>query len=556
MRRNLTRLNDTPFDLLVVGGGIHGACAAWDAARRGLCVALVEKEDFGGATSANSLKILHGGLRYLQNGDFRRMRQSFRERALMMRLAPHLTRELPVMVPTSPKLRESRAVLRVALRVSEAVGMGLGPAAGSDRRWQPGRILSRAECLRAHPWLETEGLTGAALWYDGQALNPERLTLSFLLSASEAGAELANYAEVVRLLNEGSRISGARVLDRVGGQELEVRARIVLNAAGPWEGRIRSLGQGPGTSPPEPTAQALAVNLVSRRPPGETAVGIRCGRGLAQSGVGGGGRHLFLVPWRDRTLIGTSYRKFSGEPGREGITEVDLRDLLKDCNQAYPGLELSWRDITFYHAGVLPLQGEGRNGARIPLASEPRILDHGREAGLEGLVSIIGVKYTTARLVAEQAIDLVFRKLGKTPPHDSMEGISIWGGEESAQEEAPPGLTAEAARRLREAYGSRRGEVALIYREESGWATPISPGCSVLRCEVLHAVREEMALKLSDVVFRRTDLGTAACPPRSQIDAVARIMGEEMGWTQECQVQEVGEVLKSYAPLSLCEDGV
>ncbi len=214
MRRNLARLNDTLFDLLVIGGGIHGACAAWDAARRGLCVALVEKEDFGGATSANSLKILHGGLRYLQNGDFRRMRLSFRERALMMRLAPHLTRELPVMVPTSSRLMESRAALRMAFRVSEAVGMGLGQAARSGRGWHPGRILSREECLRAHPWLEREGLTGAALWYDGQALNPERLTLSFLLSASEAGAELANYAEVVRLLNDGSRISGAGILDR------------------------------------------------------------------------------------------------------------------------------------------------------------------------------------------------------------------------------------------------------------------------------------------------------------------------------------------------------
>jgi DNA-binding response OmpR family regulator len=156
-----------------------------------------------------------------------------------------------------------------------------------------------------------------------------------------------------------------------------------------------------------------------------------------------------------------------------------------------------------------------------------------------------------ARLVAEQAIDLAFRKLGRTPPRGSMEGVSIWGGEESAQEEAPTCVTAAAERRLREAYGSRAGEVALLYREESGWAEPISPGCPVLRCEVLHAVREEMALKLSDVVFRRTDLGTAGCPPSSHIDAVARVMGKEMAWTRAWEVQEVGEVLKSYTPLPL-----
>lgn len=555
MRRNLAPLADTLFDLLVIGGGIHGACAAWDATSRGLSVALVERGDFGSATSANSLKILHGGLRYIQQADFRRMRQSIRERATLLRLAPHLTRPLPVVVPTYTGLKESRAALWMALRISEVVGAGLNRESGRGGGLPPGRILDRRESLRLFPWIEKEGLTGAALWHDGQAVNSERLTLSFLLSAAEAGAEMANYLEVTRLLKDGSRIAGARALDRVGGQEVEIRARMVLNAAGPWGGAIMALGRNSAGAPPH-SVQALAINLVSRRSLGEMAVGIRSRRKVAQDPVGGGRRHLFFAPWRDRTLIGTSYRAFTGEPGRDRVTEENLRDLLADCNQACPGLGLSWEDLTFYHWGVLPLQGGRRSGARMPLAAEPRILDHGWEDGVEGLVSIIGVKYTTARLVAEQALDLIFRKLGRNPPPCRTASVPIWGGEESGGESVPSGVPAGTARRLEEVYGSRRGEVVRRYRNEEGWAAPAAEGCPVLRCEVLRAVREEMALKLADVILRRTDLGTAGCPPRPHLVAVARILGEEMGWTEERQVQEVNDVLKIYAPLPVRTEAV
>lgn len=556
MRRNLAPLADTVFDLLVIGGGIHGACAAWDAVSRGLSVALAEKCDFGSATSANSLKILHGGLRYLQKADFRRMRQSIRERATLLRLAPHLTRPLPVAVPTYSGLMESRAALWMALRTSELVGAGLNRQGGGSRGLPPGRILDRRESLRAFPWIEKEGLTGAALWHDGQAVNSERLTLSFLLSAAEAGAQAANYLEVTRLLKDGSRIVGARALDRAGGGELEIRARMVLNAAGPWRESVLAAGRDPGSRIPARSTQALAINLISRRPPGEMAVGIRSRRTVAQDPVGGGGRYLFFVPWRDRTLIGTSYRAFPGEPGRDGVTEEDLRDLLEDCNQACPDLGLSWEDLTFYHWGVLPLQEGRRSGAGMPLAAEPRILDHGREEGVEGLVSILGVKYTTARLVAERALDLVFRKLGRNPPPCGTASAPIWGGEESGGESVPSGVPAGTARRLEEVYGSRRGEVARRYRNEEGWAAPAAEGCPVLRCEILHSVRSEMALNLADVVLRRTDLGTAGCPPRSHLDAVARILGEELGWTEEKRSREVDDLMRFYAPFPVRTEAI
>ncbi len=556
MRRNLASLADTVFDLLVIGGGIHGACAAWDAVSRGLSVALAEKCDFGSATSANSLKILHGGLRYLQKADFRRMRQSIRERATLLRLAPHLTRPLPVAVPTYSDLMESRAVLWMALRTSELVGAGLNRQGGRDGGLPPGRILDRRESLRLFPWIEKEGLTGAALWHDGQAVNSERLTLSFLLSAAEAGAEVANYLEVFRLLKDGSRIVGARALDRVGGQEVEIRARMVLNAAGPWSESVMALGRNPGAGIPDCSTQALAINLISRQSLGDMAVGIRSRRKIAQDPVGGGHRYLFLAPWRDRILIGTSYRTFTGEPGTSAVREEDMRDLLADCNQACPGLALSWDDLTFCHQGLLPLQGGGGAGAPTRLASEPRILDHRREEGLEGFVSIVGVKYTTARLVAEQALDLVFGKMGRTPPPCRTASVPLWGGETAGGAEILAGMPAGTARRLAEVYGSRRGEVARRYRNEEGWAAPAAEGCPVLRCEILHSVRSEMALNLADVVLRRTDLGTAGCPPRSHLVAVARILGEELGWTEERRSREVDDLMRIYAPFPVRTEAI
>jgi glycerol-3-phosphate dehydrogenase len=557
MRPQLSTLSGTPFDLLVIGGGIHGACAAWDAVSRGLSVVLVEREDFGSGTSANSLKILHGGLRYLQSADLRRMRQSLRERATMMRLAPHLTRPLPVLVPTTSKPKESRTALWAALRASEAVAVGTGSPGGELGKWPAGRILDRRECLREFPWLETDHLTGGALWHDGQALNSERLTFSFLLSAAEAGAAIFNYAEAVRLLREKSHVAGARILDRIGGGETEIRARVVLNAAGPWWESVRALGAESGSSPAAPPLQALAINLISRRPPGSGAVGIRSRRSLDRDPVGGGGRYLFLAPWRGRTLIGTSYRPFTGAPGRGGATEADLRDLLDDCNEACPGLKLAWDDIVSYHAGVLPLRDGRHNGSGTPLASEPRILDHGKEEGgkepLVGLISMIGVKYTTARRVAEKAIDQVFCLLGRTPPRCRTAETPLWGAESPISREVPVGVPAEAAGRLREVYGSRAEEVARRHGSTMDWAAPIAEGCAVLRCEIVRAVRDEMAVKLSDVVLRRTDLGTAECPPASHLAAAARIMGEELGWTPERRQQEIAELRKVYAPLSLPE---
>src|SRR5262245_22182660 len=259
--RDPSRLADRRFDVLVVGAGIHGACAAWEAARRGAAVALLDRGDFGGATSANSLKVIHGGLRYLQHADFVRVRASARELGLLRRLAPHLVKPLPVVVPTGSGLTDSPLAFRAALALYDALG---GKASHPD----PASGLPPPGILRedAAPGLFGRG----ALWYDAQVTHPERLTLDFVLAASERGAEVCTYLEAAALRTEHGRVTGIEAVDRETGRSVTVAGETVLEMTGPWAGRLHPL---PGR--PE---LALGMNVVLAGPPLRTAIGVRSRR--------------------------------------------------------------------------------------------------------------------------------------------------------------------------------------------------------------------------------------------------------------------------------------
>src|SRR5688572_9478977 len=225
MRRNLTDLGGTEHDLLVIGGGIQAACIAWDAALRGLRVALVERDDFGAATSANSLRIVHGGLRYLAHGDLARMRESIRERSALLRVAPGLVEPLPVLVPTGPAGVPGKAAFGAALALTHLLSLNRNHRLDPARRIAAGRILSRAECVRLCPVLDGDDITGGALWYDARMARPERLTLAFVASAADAGAQVANYAEAETFEVSGGTVRSVGVVDRLTGRRYAARAR-------------------------------------------------------------------------------------------------------------------------------------------------------------------------------------------------------------------------------------------------------------------------------------------------------------------------------------------
>jgi glycerol-3-phosphate dehydrogenase len=513
MRRDLSRLADTSFDLLVVGAGIYGACAAWDASLRGLSVAVVDRDDFGAGTSANSLRIVHGGLRYLARGDFLRMRESLRERSRLLRIAPGLVQPLKVLAPTYGVGGRSRLVYAAALAVNDLVSSGRNRHLDASRRIPDGHLISRDECLSLFPWFVADGLTGGAVWYDAQLPHPERLTLSFLRSAANMGAVPVNYLRVDRLRTGGSAVQGAYAVDRLTGAGLDIRARAVLVAAGPWTADIaatavdpkRTLAAGP---------RALAVNLVLNRRLTEVAVAVRSRSGPFDDPVCGGHRFLFCAPHGNATLLGTWYTTDPGNPlaGRErGVAA-----LLHELNDACPGLELVPENVLRSQWGWLPLKGANERGRPDALAERPRLVDHGRD-GVRNLISVEGVKFTTARLVAERAVDRVFSSLGL---------------------ESPVCRTAERE------LDTGRAE------------PPAGAPASLRREEIVRAVRQEMAVTLADLVFRRSSLGAAPGPDRASVEAAARCMGAELGWDARRQDGEVEAVMRAASATGLALEAV
>ena len=234
MNRDLARLTEGVYDVLVIGGGIYGLFTAWDASLRGLSVALVEKGDFGQGTSSNTLRIIHGGLRYLQHGNIYRMRRSIHERTVFMRIAPHLVHPIPFLIPTYGHGLRGKEILSLALRMGDFIGWDRNCLSDPQKHLPAGRVLSKHECLKLFPGVNQEGLNGGVVYYDSQMYNSERFILSVARSAYDAGAAIANYAEVTEILQDRDGISAVKAKDGLSGDEFECRARVIVNASGPW----------------------------------------------------------------------------------------------------------------------------------------------------------------------------------------------------------------------------------------------------------------------------------------------------------------------------------
>jgi glycerol-3-phosphate dehydrogenase len=537
MRRDLNRLASERFDLLVVGGGIHGLASAYDAAQRGLSVALVERGDFGGAASFNHLKTIHGGLRYLQTGDLKRMRESILERRTLARLAPHLLTPLPFLMPTYRKPTRSRLAMRVAFIVDGMIGFDRNEGVTARLRLPLGRTLSRAECLHLFPDVRRAGLTGGALWHDYQVRNTDRLTLGFGLAASTEGACLANYVEAGDALVEGRRVVGVRARDTLTGSEFDVHATLTLNAAGAGAGAMMRRF---GAEGPYPLLKAM--NLVTSRP--------MTGPALASSTDDG--RMLFVVPWEGRAVAGTSHSQSTCGPDDAHVTAEELRWFVGQVNEAFPALRLGTADVTLVHRGIVPAARTRRG--ELDLEGHFRIRDHAAD-GLEGAISLVAVKYTTGRGVAEQAIDAATRKLGRrvasrtaeSPLPGAADDVEVLADEIVRQ--AAGRVTPDVARQLATTYGTLAASVLELARADRSLAEPVAPRASVLRAQVAHAVREEMAVTLVDVVTRRTPLGAAGHPGAEAVAGCAAVMARECGWTPARTAEEIARVAAFYAPV-------
>ena len=557
MQRNIADLAENSFDIVVVGAGIHGVAVAYDAALRGLKVALIDKGDFGSATSSNSLKIVHGGLRYLQHADFRRMRESIRERKTLMRIAPHLVYPLPFLIPTYGHFVKGPEALFFAMVANDLISLDRNWGMPSDKHLPRGRVISRDEMQRLFPGVNQENLTGGAIWYDAQMYNSERLILAFLHSAVQAGAVACNYVKAEEFEKQGERVVGVKARDVLTDTPFSIRARLVVNTSGPWYNQILNmLGQKDAS---DRIQLSKALNLVTKPISEGFAVGVYSRKKYkdADAILSKGSRLFFITPWRGKSLIGTAHVPYDGNPNSFRVTRQDIEDFLREVQDAYPSAELRPEDVSFYQAGMLPITAVDPDTGDVTLAKHHRIVDHRKQHGVDGALSVIGVKYTTARDVAEKTVDLALRKLGM-PHRPCVTAIApLYGGHMDSFEEflkkemaASDGRVAPSSlEALLRNHGSAYQRVLRYVEEAPVWAMPLSDDSTTIKAEVLHGVREEMAQKLADVVFRRTELGTLGYPGKAALRTAAEIMANELGWSNARMRQEIDEVEKVYEPV-------
>lgn len=558
MKRDLNKLANTEYDVIIIGAGIYGVAAAWDASLRGLKVALIDKDDFGSATSSNSLKTIHGGLRYLQQLDVKRMRESIHERMVLMRIAPHLVYPMQVVMPTYSYKLKSRPAMMAALIANDVVGFDRNGLDDPHKFMPRGFTISKKKVQDYIPGYTKYNLNGGAVWYDCQCYNTERLLLSFILSAAEKEADAANYVQAIGFLKEGNKVTGVKVRDRISGNDFEIRGKVVVNNAGPWVDHV--LGSMNGKLPDTKFQLSSAMNLVVKRKLfDKNAAGLSGPyQHVHEDGsVYKAHRILFFAPWRDYTIIGTNHLAYRGDnPEGYKVSEQEIQDFLADVNQAYPGANIKREEVTYAYGGFLPMAQQNPQTGEVNLEKHYKIYDHKQTEKVDGLITVIGVKYTTARDVGRKTIDLVFSKLNRKSPACLTEETILFGGNidrfrdfvDGNIASKPNGLNEAVVRHLSYNYGSNLIDIFDYTNENKDLLENIPGSSEVLKAEVLHGVRNEMAMKLTDIVFRRTDLGSGENPGPDALRACAEIMATELGWDKARIEKEIEETNKAYIP--------
>lgn len=499
--------------MLVVGGGAIGAGVARDAALRGLSVALVEQEDYAHGTTARSTRLIHGGLRYLAQREFGLVRENLRERESLLRIAPHLVFPLPLLVPVYQRSRYQRVRLRAGMLLYDLL---------SRRKSLPKREwLDRDELLALEPGLARDGLRGAWRFYDAFCPLVERLVVENVIDAREHGAVTANHARAERWLREGARVSGALVRDLLSGATLEVRARETVNATGAWldlttaevrrtRGPLLRLTKG--------------VHLA-------TAPGTRHAYLLFAPRDA---RPFFVIPWLGSSLLGTTDTDYAGHPDAVGADERDIAYLVAAAKHTFPGAPFD--QVRFTYAGLRALvRKTGVPEGKVP--REHELVDHARADGVAGIVSILGGKLTGYRAIAEEAVDLVTRRLarkarcetalrplpGAVPDRDAL--VARLDAEARSL-----GLARDQLERLVRIYGARAARLLARVARDRRLAERLAPGSAAARVEAYHAALDEDAATLADLLLRRTALGLEPDRGLGVAAGAADALAQALGW--------------------------
>jgi glycerol-3-phosphate dehydrogenase len=527
----LTALNDTELDAVVIGGGMAGAGVARDLALRGASVALFEKGDFASGTSSKSSKLIHGGLRYLELADFKLVRESLREKKTLERLAPHLVRPLPFLVPIYRGA--ARGLIKVRL------GMWLYDLLTPGKTTERYRVLNPAAALALVPSVQAQDLRGAGYYFDDLLLYPERLCLENVLSAVRHGTRAFNYCEIEEFVHGRGGVEGVQARDLLSGQVQTVRAKTIVNCAGPWVDRVRAMARVADRTP-----QLL-----------RTTKGIHCllprmtDRAVYLSAHDE--RMIFVIPWREFSLVGTTDTDFTGDPDRLWATREEVTYLLDEVAKVLPDKRVALENVSYTYAGVRPLSYEpGASATRV--SRDHQVVPEGPDGRF---LSVTGTKLTCFRSLAEDVGDRVMRALGRREPSRTgramLDGtdedagkIEVRAWMDVSEEMAATGLSRSGLRMLVETYGRTYPRVLDLARKLPDGYERLCPSNLEIVAQLHHAVREEMAVSLQDVLLRRTGIGQSRCQGLDCAESIAGRMAELAGWSRRRLEAEIAAYLE------------
>ena len=531
------------FDVIVIGGGISGAAVAYEAASRGLRVVLFEKDDFCGATSAASSKLIHGGLRYLSNREFTLVRESLRERRILTHIAPNLVYPLAFMFPHyRASFKTSKWFVKLGLTLYDLLAFDRSVVGATAKRIPRHRTLPAREACQRMPILNPEGLTGASVYHDCLSIAPERLALAFIRSAVHHRAEAANYARVDGFIygTDGKTIAGVDVYDRIHGRRRAVTAAVTVNCAGPWADGVldRARRQTSGRR----IRRSEGIHIITRP---------LIPSGTAVSAMVPGGGHCFLIPWRGHTLIGTTDKPYDGHPDDYRVTGESIRALITAVNSTFSGLGLTVGDVHHCYGGLRPLVESG-DQATYNASRRYEIRDHAK-TGLNGMITVEGGKWTTSRHLAEKVVDHLATAtrlpVGRSiSARRHLQGCVIGDlpGHLAGLRERHPDcdrVTIDTVGRL---YGEDADAVLNLSRNVPDGTNRIDADGEIMG-QAVYAVRYEMARTLTDIVLRRTGIATLGCPGEPVLRRVAAAAAEALDWDDMRIAEEVRTTMETLA---------
>ncbi|MFF4778221.1 glycerol-3-phosphate dehydrogenase/oxidase [Microtetraspora fusca] len=516
-------------DLVVIGAGVNGVGIAWDAAARGLRVALLDKGDVGSGTSSWSSRMVHGGLKYLEQKDVRLVRESLREREWLLQAAPHLVKPLRFVLPFYRGNAHGKAVLRLGMVAYDVLSF--------DKTVDHHRVYSKEQLLRLCPGLSPDGLQGGAAYYDAQVEFAERMVLETAIAATAEGATVLTYAQVDEILLSGDRVRGVGFTDRLTGERHEIAAPVVVNASGPWVDQtlaaalgeragVRRMGGTKGSHyvvDPFPGAPDQAFYYEAHRD----------------------GRPLMVIPWLGRYLIGSTDLRFDGDLDSVRSDEEELAYILEETNRIIPSARLTPADVRYSYCGVRPLPYDA-DKPEGDISRRHLLVDHAPD--VIGLISVIGGKLTTFRGLAEEAVDEIMARRSPRLPRLSrrwtrrrsatarmrLPGARALDLDAFAREfTASSGLPAASAARLVRVYGTRAADIAALAAADPRLAEVVDEATGTIAAQVVFAVREEFATTIADVVARRTMIGLEPDLGVPALERIGAVLAEHCGWDAE-----------------------